>query len=244
MSAPALRVEGLTFSYGSGESPVLKDLSFEIPAGALVALIGTSGAGKTTLMRILLGLLPPASGRVIADGIPLGPSTLGAWRGRAAAVLQDDLLLAGTLADNIAFFDPRLDEERVKESARLAWIHNEIMNMPMGFQSLIGDMGAALSAGQRQRILLARALYRRPDILFLDEGTANLDEEKERRIVDVVASLPITRFVIAHRPALIERADIVLTLDKGRIAHVEKRAAQRQSRAAPQSSARPWPARA
>jgi ATP-binding cassette subfamily B protein RaxB len=227
---PPLRVEGLTFNYGAGEAPILKDLNFEIPAGAFVALVGASGAGKTTLMRILLGLLPPTGGRVIADGVPLGPTSIAAWRGRVAAVLQDDLLLAGTLADNIAFFDPHFDEKRVMHVSRLAWIHGEIMRMPMGYQSLIGDMGAALSAGQRQRILLARALYRDPDMLFLDEGTANLDERTEQRIVDVIASLPVTRFVIAHRPALVERADIVLTLRDGSIEDVQSRSPRRESR--------------
>jgi ATP-binding cassette subfamily B protein RaxB len=132
-------------------------------------------------------------------------------------VLQDDHLLTGTLSDNIAFFDPQVDEARIEASAKAARIHDDIMKMPMAYQSLIGDMGAALSSGQRQRIMLARALYRDPDALFLDEGTANLDEENEAAIGDLIARLPITRVVIAHRPALIKRADIVLRLDQGRI---------------------------
>ena len=222
LSAPALRVEALSFAYGAAETPVLKDVDFEIPAGSLVALVGPSGAGKTTLMRILLGLMPPNAGQVLVDGVPLGPASLGAWRGRVGAVMQDDYLLGGTLADNIAFFDPQLDDQRVQDVARLAWVHGEILKMPMGYHSLIGDMGAALSAGQRQRILLARALYREPDMLFLDEGTANLDEQTEERIVNVIAALSATRLVIAHRPALVERADFVLELRDGLVTRIDR----------------------
>ena len=217
---PSIRAEGLTFAYGANESPIFENLELEIPKGAFVAITGPSGSGKTTLVRVLLGLLPPTRGQVMIDGVPLGPATNAAWRGRIGAVLQDDHLLTGTLADNIAFFDPQLDEERVELAAKAGRIHEEIMRMPMAYQSLIGDMGAALSAGQRQRIMLARALYRDPDALFLDEGTANLDEENEAAIADLIASLPLTRIAIAHRPALIQRADIVLRLVEGRLVRI------------------------
>ena len=222
LPGPAIRVEELSFAYGPAEPPVLDRLDFEIPGGSFVAITGPSGAGKTTLLRILLGLLPPSTGRVLVDRVPLGPASIGGWRARIGAVMQDDYLLTGTLADNIAFFDPHMNDSAVRQAARLAWIDSEIMKMPMGYQSLISDMGSALSSGQRQRILLARALYRDPDILFLDEGTANLDEATETRIVEMIAALPITRVVIAHRPALVERADIVLELRDGRIARVDK----------------------
>lgn len=214
---PAIKLDTLNFTYGPTEAPIFDKLSLDVPAGGFVAIVGPSGSGKTTLMRVMLGLLPPTSGQIAIDGVPLGPATHGAWRARIGAVLQDDILLTGTLADNIAFFDPTLDQERVEMAAKLARIHNDIARMPMAYQSLIGDMGAALSGGQRQRILLARALYRDPDVLFLDEGTANLDEENEAAIADMVQCLPVTRIVISHRPALIERADIVYSLDGGRI---------------------------
>jgi ATP-binding cassette subfamily B protein RaxB len=136
--------------------------------------------------------------------------------------MQDDCLLAGTLADNISFFDPQVNEDQIKLAAQLARIHDDIARMPMAYQSLVGDMGAALSSGQRQRVLLARALYRDPDILFLDEGTANLDPATEEAIADMIALLPITRIVIAHRPALVKRAGIVLNLEGGRMQKVTR----------------------
>ena len=229
LPGPAIRVEELSFAYGPAEPPVLDRVDLDIPGGAFVAITGASGAGKTTLLRILLGLLPPSSGRILVDRVPLGPATLAGWRARIGAVMQDDYLLTGTLADNIAFFDPRMDEAAVRQAARLAWVDSEIMKMPMGYESLVSDMGSALSSGQRQRILLARALYRDPDILFLDEGTANLDEATEAKIADMISALPITRIVIAHRPLLVERADLVFDLRDGRLV--------------PVATARPEPAR-
>lgn len=220
LPAPSIRVDGLSFTYGPAEAPIFEKLDFEIPAGAFVAFVGPSGSGKTTLMRILLGLLTPTSGRVVVDKVPLGPSTLSEWRGRIGAVMQDDSLLTGTLADNIAFFEPKVGQAKVEQAARFAHIHNDIVKMPMGYQSLIGDMGSALSAGQRQRIMLARALYRDPDALFLDEGTANLDDVNEEAIATMIAGLPVTRIVIAHRPALIARADLVFRLEAGRVVQV------------------------
>jgi ATP-binding cassette subfamily B protein RaxB len=223
LPAPAIRAEGLSFAYGPAEPPIFEKLDFEIPAGAFVAIVGPSGSGKTTLMRILLGLLPPTAGQILIDKVPLGPATTSAWRGRIGAVMQDDHLLTGTLADNIAFFDSTPDQTNVEQAARMARIHDDIMRMPMAYQSLIGDMGSALSAGQRQRIMLARALYRDPDALFLDEGTANLDDANEGAIAKMIAGLPVTRVVIAHRPALIARADIVLRLEGGKIVRLEER---------------------
>ncbi|MEA3028865.1 MAG: ATP-binding cassette, subfamily bacterial CvaB/MchF/RaxB [Sphingomonadales bacterium] len=227
MPGPGVRVEGLTFAYTPAEAPILDQVDIDIPPGSFVAIVGPSGSGKTTLMRILLGLLQPASGKVHVEGVPLGPATMASWRRRIAAVMQDDYLLSGTLAENIAFFDPFPDQQLIEHASRLARIHNEILKMPMGYHSLISDMGAALSAGQRQRLLLARALYRDPDALFLDEGTANLDPVTEAQIATMIAGLEITRVVIAHRPALVEKADIVFEVDQGAIVEI------RRGRAAP-----------
>lgn len=217
LPAPEIQVEDLTFSYDSSQKPIFDGLSFTIPAGSFVAIVGESGAGKTTLMRIILGLMKPQSGGLVIDGQPMGPANTANWRERISAVLQDDQLLSGTLADNISFFADQVDMQRIEAAARMAHIHATIVAMPMGYQSLIGDMGNALSAGQRQRILLARALYRDPDAIFLDEGTANLDEENEIAVADMLASLPITRVAISHRPALVERADIVLRMVNGKM---------------------------
>jgi ATP-binding cassette subfamily B protein RaxB len=216
-AGPALRVEGLTFAYAPTEPPIFENLNLEIPSGSLVAITGPSGCGKTTLLRVLLGLLQPSAGKIAVDGVPLGPATLSGWRARIGAVMQDDYLLSGTLADNIAFFDPHPDQTRIETAAKLAWIHGDILQMPMSYQSLVSDMGVALSSGQRQRILLARALYRDPDALFLDEGTSHLDEENEARIVEMIAILGITRVVISHRPAIIQRADFVLRFEGGKL---------------------------
>jgi ATP-binding cassette subfamily B protein RaxB len=227
LPGPEIRGQSLTFRYDPSDPPIFEDLDFTIPSGSLVAITGPSGAGKTTFMRLLLGLLTAGEGQLLIDGQRLTPATVAAWRSRIGAVMQDDHLLTGTLADNISFFDSVPDQERMEMVSRLALIHDDIMRMPMGYHSLVGDMGAALSSGQRQRLLLARALYRDPDILFLDEGTANLDEDTERKVVDTIAALPITRIVIAHRPMLIERADIELRLENGRLRKVEKRSGRR-----------------
>ena len=220
LAGPAIAVEGLTFRYGTDEPNVIEDMNFDIPAGSFVAIIGESGAGKSTLLRIMLGLMTPTNGRCLIDGKPLTPATISGWRGRISAVMQDDQLLSGTLADNICFFEDQPDQSMIEAAAKLACIHETIMDMPMAYQSLIGDMGNALSSGQRQRLMLARALYRDPDAIFLDEGTANLDEDNEATIADMLKQLPITRIAITHRPALVERADIVFKLTKGKMERI------------------------
>ena len=175
--------------------------------------MGPSGCGKTTLMKIMLGLLQPTSGEVFIDGIPLRTLGVRPYRDQVAAVMQDDQLLSGTIADNICFFANSRDEELMRECARMAGIHDDILRMPMAYNSLIGDMGNSLSGGQRQRVILARALYRRPKILFLDEATAHLDSAKEREISRVLQDLKITRISIAHRSELAEAADVMLRFE-------------------------------
>ena len=217
-----IELKDLTFSYGAADRNVLESVSLKVNPGECIALTGTSGGGKTTLLKIMLGLYPPNEGEILLDGKRASAQLWRSWRAHVGVVAQDDQLLSGTLADNIAFFDPDLDMARVQEAALLARIHDDIQRMPMQYLSLVGDMGSALSGGQRQRVLLARALYRKPKLLFLDEGTANLDPETEAEIADLIQSLKITRVVVAHRPALIQRADTVYAVGGGGLIEIPK----------------------
>jgi ATP-binding cassette, subfamily B, bacterial CvaB/MchF/RaxB len=212
-----IELRNVCFRYAESEPYVLENVNLTIQAGQFVTIMGPSGGGKTTLIKIMLGLLEPTSGEVLIDGIPL--STIGprALREHVGAVMQDDQLLSGTIADNICFFDPHFDQKRMVECAHTAGMHDEIMAMPMAYSSLIGDMGSSLSGGQKQRVLLARALYRAPKVLVLDEGTAHLDIEKERQINERLRALDITRVSVAHRAEFAGGADAVL-----RIGHVHE----------------------
>jgi ATP-binding cassette, subfamily B, bacterial CvaB/MchF/RaxB len=204
-----IRAKGLSFRYGATDPLVLEDIDLDIAPGEYVAFTGPSGGGKTTLMKLLLGLNRPTDGFLELDGHRATPELFRTWRQSVGVVAQDDRLLSGSIADNIACFDPDLDMARVQDAAVAAQVHEDIARMPMQYLTLVGDMGSTLSGGQRQRVLLARALYRRPKVLVLDEGTANLDEHNEELIANLIEAMPITRIVVAHRPALIRRASRV-----------------------------------
>jgi ATP-binding cassette, subfamily B, bacterial CvaB/MchF/RaxB len=167
----------------------------------------------------MLGLLEPTSGEVLVDGIPLQTIGVRVYREQVAAVMQEDQLLSGSIADNISFVDPNFNHERMVACAQTAGVHEEIMAMPMGYNSLIGDMGSSLSGGQKQRVLLARALYKTPKILFLDEGTAHLDVAKEKEINERLRRLSITRISVAHRPDIMNGADTILQI--GRVTNLD-----------------------
>ncbi|KVT85346.1 peptidase domain-containing ABC transporter [Burkholderia ubonensis] len=217
---PAISVRNLRYRYAEGDPWVLDGCSFDIAAGESVAIIGPSGQGKTTLAKLLLGLLDPHEGTIAVDGVDIRHLGLQHYRDRIGCVMQDDILFAGSIADNICFFDLDPDLARIEEAARLAQIHDDIAAMPMGYQSLVGDMGSSLSGGQCQRVLLARALYRRPDILVLDEATSHLDVARELAINEAVSAMPITRILIAHRPETIRSAERALLLENGRATFV------------------------
>jgi ATP-binding cassette, subfamily B, bacterial CvaB/MchF/RaxB len=202
-----VELRNVFFRYAETEPFVLENISFTIEPGQFVTIMGPSGGGKTTLMKIMLGLLEPTSGEILIDGIPLGVIGPRAYREQVSAVMQEDQLLSGSIADNICFFDPSFDETRMIQCAQLARIHDEVIAMPMTYNSLIGDMGSSLSGGQKQRVLLARALYRQPRILFLDEGTAHLDVENEKFINESLRGLNMTRISVAHRPEMSSGAD-------------------------------------
>jgi ATP-binding cassette subfamily B protein RaxB len=207
-----ISLKDVSFRYAESDPWVLENRSLDIPAGKMVTLTGKSGGGKTTLMKLMLGLYAPDSGELNVDGQSLSEIGLTNWRSQIGVVMQDDRLLSGTIADNISFFDPEMDMERVQRAAQSAQIHETIARLPMNYLSVVGDMGSILSGGQKQRLLLARALYQNPKVLFLDEGTANLDTETEKAIVDVINNLEITRIIVAHRPAFIKASDIVITI--------------------------------
>jgi ATP-binding cassette subfamily B protein RaxB len=208
----AIELRNVSFRYSETDPFVLENVSLRVEAGQFVTIMGPSGGGKTTLIKIMLGLLEPTSGEVLIDGIPLSRIGPKAYREHVATVMQEDQLLSGSIADNISFFDPTFDGERMVECAEMAGIHDEIMAMPMTYNTLIGDMGSSLSGGQKQRVLLARALYRQPKILFLDEGTAHLDTDKEKYINEGLRSLQITRISVAHRPEITSGTDRILRI--------------------------------
>ncbi len=210
-----LEVEDLCFRYGSSEPWVLKNCSFSIAAGEAVAIVGVSGSGKTTLVKLLLGLLQPTSGSIRIGGRDLQQVGARQLRALAGVVMQDDQLFSGSIADNISFLEPVLDMPRVEAAARLVQAHEEIVALPMGYHGLIGDSGSALSAGQQQRLLLARALYRHPRLLVLDEATCHLDGDSERQIGATLAQLRLTRLIITHRPQAIGGAGRVRRVAPG-----------------------------
>lgn len=208
----AIEVENLSFRYADNEPNVLDGVSFRIAHGESVALVGPSGCGKTTLVKVLLGLLPRSGGEIRIGGIPLDRLERGPLRALIGTVMQDDQLFAGTLADNITFFDPSPDWERMQACAERAAVHRDIVAMPLQYHTRVGDMGSVLSGGQKQRVLLARALYKQPRILVLDEATSHLDTAAERQVSDAVMQLPLTRIIVAHRPETIATADRVIAL--------------------------------
>ena len=216
-AAPIIHLDDVGFRYAPHEPDVLSGITLTINAGEFVAITGDSGGGKTTLVNVLLGVLDPVQGRVRIGDQPLTQYGVENWRRGVGTVMQDDTLFAGSIADNISFFDPKADMHHVEHCAQLAAVDDDISKMPMGFQTLVGDMGTSLSGGQKQRVLLARALYKRPRVLVLDEATSHLDLRHESRVNAAIHDLAVTRVVVAHRAETIASAARVIELKNGRI---------------------------
>ena len=224
-----LTLENICFSYSDEKGPILNNVNLTLEAGDSIAITGPSGVGKTTLMKIMLGLLQPTSGKVLLDGKDITQVGLKNYRKKIAAVMQDDTLLAGSIADNVSFFDPQPNYLKIEQCAHLAAIHDDINKMTMGYNSLVGDMGSNLSGGQVQRLLLARALYQSPCVLFMDEATSNLDKDNEAKISEKTQHLPMTRIMIAHRQETINMAEQVYHLDNAILVSLSETSSQTAS---------------
>ncbi|MFK7642276.1 peptidase domain-containing ABC transporter [Neisseria oralis] len=206
-------IDDVSFRYSDAEPYILQNINLHIKQGESLAFTGSSGCGKSTLMNILIGNLTPESGKVLVNGHDIHKLSPRFIRGLSGTVTQDDVLFAGSISENICFFDETPNQQKIMQCAAMAMIHEDIMQMAMGYETLIGDMGNALSGGQKQRIILARALYREPKILFLDEATSHLDMENERAINENLKFLNITKIMVAHRKETIESADRVIDME-------------------------------
>ncbi|MBL8523868.1 MAG: peptidase domain-containing ABC transporter, partial [Betaproteobacteria bacterium] len=206
-----IEARNLSFAYGP-EGYAFRNVNLQILPGERVAIVGPSGCGKTTLLKVLLGLLQPTEGQVLVNGRDLRDWDLGQYRSKVGAVMQDDQLFVGTIEDNISFFDAEHDPERVRECARLAQIDAEIANTPMGYNTIVGSLGMSLSGGQKQRVMLARALYRRPQVLFLDETLDQVDTGQEYAIRDQIAGGVSSMLFVSHRPESVRNARVVKLL--------------------------------
>ncbi|MBF5695280.1 peptidase domain-containing ABC transporter [Escherichia coli] len=210
MGPISLETNDLSYRYDSQSAPIFSALSLSVAPGESVAITGASGAGKTTLMKVLCGLFEPDSGRVLINGIDIRQMGINNYHRMIACVMQDDRLFSGSIRENICGFAEEMDEEWMVECARASHIHDVIMNMPMGYETLIGELGEGLSGGQKQRIFIARALYRKPGILFMDEATSALDSESEHFVNVAIKNMNITRVIIAHRETTLRTVDRVI----------------------------------
>ncbi len=213
----AIRLEDVSFRYGERSPLVVRDVSLDIQAGQFIAIVGPSGSGKSTLATLLVALYAPTSGRVLYDGRDLASLNPRAVRRKMGIVVQKPYLFASSVRSNIALADPSLPLDTIMEAAKAASVHDEIMAMPMQYETLVRDGGSALSGGQRQRLALARALAHKPSIMLLDEATSSLDAVTEARVQATLETMRCTRVVIAHRLSTIMAADVILMMKDGRI---------------------------
>jgi ATP-binding cassette subfamily B protein RaxB len=219
-NAPSIELRNISFRYSPTEPFVFEGINLTVEPGESIAITGPSGCGKTTLVKIMLGLLEPTSGEVLVNGVPIKRIGLANFRNIIGTVMQEDRLFSGSIAENICFFDSAPDWDRIKLSAKLASLAHEIEAMPMGYYTMTGANGAGISGGQQQRILLARALYRKPQLLVLDEATSELDVGNEKNVNETIRELGLTRIIVAHRPDTIAMADRIVHLRNGKLTDV------------------------
>lgn len=220
--APALTLQSVSFKYDI-HSPeyTLEDIDIEIPAGKTTAIVGASGSGKTTLLKLLLGFYPPASGKIIIAGKDISEYGIEWWRSRCGTVMQDGVVFSDSIARNIALCDKEeIDDRRLRDAARIACMDGYVERLPLRYDTVVGADGRGLSQGQKQRILIARAVYRNPSVILFDEATNSLDASNERAIVDNLASFlkGRTAIVVAHRLSTVRNADNIIVLKDGRVA--------------------------
>jgi ATP-binding cassette subfamily B protein RaxB len=212
----SIQYVNVSFRYGDYEPYILRGLSLHIRDGESVAIVGPSGCGKTTLVNIVLGLVKPSEGQVLVGGISIEALGVDTLRRNIGAVMQDDLMFSGSIAENISSFDALTDMDRIIACAKTSCIHKEIMAMPMGYNTILGELGNSLSGGQKQRVHIARALYKQPRVLVMDEATSHLDVDTEKKVSAKIKRMGLTRIIVAHRPETISSADRVIHLDNGK----------------------------
>lgn len=215
-----INIDNIDFKYDPHAlRKTLEDVSFNIPAGKVTAIVGASGSGKTTLIKLMLGYYPVLSGRISIAGRDINEYNLKWWRRHCGVVMQDGVIFSESIARNIAVDDGEVDVERLEQAARIANIYDYIMSLPLKYNTLIGHDGVGLSQGQKQRILIARAVYKNPDFIFLDEATNALDAQNERIIVENLDKFYKGRtvVVVAHRLSTVKNADQIIVVDGGKI---------------------------
>lgn len=214
-----IRFENVSFSYETG-GKILDDISFECEPGKMLALVGPTGVGKTTITKLLSRFYEPTNGHIYIDGNDINDITIESLRQNISPVLQDTFLFNGTIAENIGYAVPDADMDEIIEAAKAANIHKDIMNMPDGYDTLVGERGLRLSGGQKQRVAISRAILRKSPIIVLDEATASVDVETEKQIQEAINNITGKRMIvaIAHRLSTIRNADLILVIENGHIA--------------------------
>jgi ATP-binding cassette subfamily B protein RaxB len=214
-----IKLTNVNFRYNTADLLVIKNLSLNIDEGEFVAIIGPSGIGKSTLISLITGVLAPSSGSITIGGIGLDQFGKSKYRELVAVALQDSGLFSGSIAENISMFDELATYDKIESAARAACALEDVMAKPMGFNTQLGGIESHLSAGQRQKIILARALYRNPSILILDEATCHMDSETESEVLQTIRDLKITRIMVTHRPSAAMYAGRIFDLHSGTIVH-------------------------